>query len=87
VRLGVRPAHGRYSGEHLAGLRIVKALVRCACPTLPQMATTEVICMSSKSEQRQRRAFPVAVIGPNLQDFINLKSVDVVRVRAAYKFW
>ena len=43
--------------------------------------------MSSKSEQRQRRAFPVAVIGPNLQDFINLKSVDVVRVRAAYKFW
>jgi hypothetical protein len=51
------------------------------------MATTEVICMSSKSEQRQRRAFPVAVIGPNLQDFINLKSVDVVRVRAAYKFW
>jgi len=30
---------------------------------------------------------PVAVIGPNPQDHINLKSVDVVRVRASYKFW
>jgi len=34
-----------------------------------------------------KRLLPVAVIGPNPQDYINLKSVDVVRVRASYKFW
>jgi opacity protein-like surface antigen len=32
-----------------------------------------------------KRLLPVAVIGPNPRDFINLKSVDVVRVRASYR--
>jgi hypothetical protein len=39
----------------------------------------------------EERTAPAArlprLIGPNPQDFINLKSVDVVRIRAAYKFW
>jgi len=34
-----------------------------------------------------KRLFSVPVIGPNPQDFINLKSVDVIRVGASYKFF
>ena len=30
---------------------------------------------------------PVGGIGPNPQDHINLKSIDVIRVGASYKFW
>jgi outer membrane immunogenic protein len=36
---------------------------------------------------QEKQLAPVAVIGPAVQDYINLKSVDVIRVGASYKFW